>query len=499
MSKKIDKCIDLGNLPTYYKGIDWKNCNGYKVKFKYGNIKGNLEIGKYINEDLIEVKYNDEVFIKNKDCIKRCAIGDMLGVHNRKYRYNVGDVVNVNSGTVTILEQTRIKYKNNQSYKAYTVKCNVDNHIYPTIESNLYNGHGCPLCTNQVVVKGINDMGTTNPKSLKYVVNIEDAYTHTFKSTKRIMFKCPHCGYEKKMKICDFTIDGFSCNKCGDGISYPNKFAFNLLEQLGLDFTPEYSPEWINPKKYDFFFTYKSKDYILEMDGGWHGKNNTLSGKTKEKSIADDKYKDYMAKENGIHVIRIACDRSRIDEIINNILNSGLSKLFNLNDINWSECEKYACSSLVKIACDYWNNGIHSTAEIGKLMKINYCTVCRYLKIGVILEICNYNINKVRKTQQENVRKIVKQTRSKPIICIDTNQVFSSMNYCSTISENVLKTKLNNRTIYNVLTGIQSKTKGFTFQYITRSEFNTIKSQSPELAFGDFFISTEEPNSNTNK
>jgi hypothetical protein len=337
-------------------------------------------------------------------------------------------------------------------------------------------------------------MATTFPKSLEYVKDINDAYKYTFKSTKRIMFKCPNCGYEKEMKICDFSTDGFSCNKCGDGVSYPNKFAFNILEQLGIDFIAEYSPDWIKPMKYDFYFNHNNIEYILEMDGGWHGKNNTLSGKSKEKSISDDTYKDNEASNHNITVIRISCERSRFDKIVDDILNSKLSKIFNLSKIDWIRCEKYACSSLVKMACDYWNNGIHSTADIGKLMRTNYCTICRYLKTGFLIGICDYTIEEARKIQKEKTKMMIQQTRSRPIKCVETNQVFSSMNYCSTISEEIFETKLNNRTVYNVLTGIQLKTKGLTFQYITREEFNKIKSnpKTCHLAFGDFFILSKE-------
>ena len=124
-----------------------------------------------------------------------------------------------------------------------------------------------------------------------------------------------------------------TCKCCGDGVKFPNKFAFNLLEQLGLDFVTEYSPKWIGRKSYDFYIP--SLNLILEMDGGFHNKDNKMSGQTKEESREIDDYKDKLAKEHGIEVVRIDCDyyilTERATYIKQNILNSKLSTLFDLN------------------------------------------------------------------------------------------------------------------------------------------------------------------------
>ena len=41
------KWIDLSDLPRKGKSIDWKNSIGYKCKFKYDDIKGEVEIVDY--------------------------------------------------------------------------------------------------------------------------------------------------------------------------------------------------------------------------------------------------------------------------------------------------------------------------------------------------------------------------------------------------------------------------------------------------------------------
>lgn len=214
-------------------------------------------------------------------------------------------------------------------------------------------------------------------------------------SNKKFWLICQVCKNEKLYSLSRFVYGGFSCNKCSDGISYPNKFAFNLLEQVGVDFITEYSPDWIKPKRYDFYFELDNNNkYILEMDGGWHKQDNLLSGKTKEESIIDDSYKDKMANLNSINVIRIESDISTMDYIKQNILKSELIKLFDLSSINWFECHKFACNSLVKIICDLYNSDVISTKLLAQKLKISQQTAIRYLKQGSQINLCKYNAKK---------------------------------------------------------------------------------------------------------
>lgn len=60
------------------------------------------------------------------------------------------------------------------------------------------------------------------------------------------------------MKISSLNIYHSCCCVCSDGISYPNKYGFELFNnQLSTQidkFTREYHPEWANPYRYDFYF-----------------------------------------------------------------------------------------------------------------------------------------------------------------------------------------------------------------------------------------------------
>jgi len=236
-----------------------------------------------------------------------------------------------------------VKYKDN--IKVRCINCTGE---WEPMAQNLLRNYGCPYCANQKILIGFNDMWTTNPELANNLANPEDGYKYFHGSNKKVNFKCPNCGTILKNKsITNVRTHGLSCNKCSDGISYPNKFAFNLLEQLKLNFEYEFSPDWIKPKRYDFYFKVNGKEYILEMDGGLgHGNKNNLNGKTAEETKNIDNYKDLKAKEYGIEVIRIDCLISDLEYIKNNILHSKLNNIFDLNNIDWLKCHEFCMNIL---------------------------------------------------------------------------------------------------------------------------------------------------------
>ena len=147
------------------------------------------------------------------------------------------------------------------------------------------------------------------------------------------------------------------------------------------------------------------------MDGGWHTQDNNMSGQTAKESKEIDNYKDKLAKEHGLKVIRIDCDyyniKNRFDYIKNNIINSKLNEIFNLNDINWYEIDKKSENNKVKIVCEYKNQNENLTSkDIGDKLKLNRSTVIKYLKKGNELGWCNYD-------PKEEMRKSASNNRPK--------------------------------------------------------------------------------------
>ena len=150
--------------------------------------------------------------------------------------------------------------------------CKKDGHEWSPIPTHLLKGGGCPVCANKVVVPGINDIPTTAPWMVKYFQGgYDEAKLYTCQSNKKIYPICPDCG---RIKNKPATINNiYRCHSiwcvCGDSLSYPNKFAYAFLEQLQVSsLMHEYNPDWLKPYRYDNYFEYKGKKYILEMDGG---------------------------------------------------------------------------------------------------------------------------------------------------------------------------------------------------------------------------------------
>ena len=117
--------------------------------------------------------------------------------------------------------------------------------------------------------------------------------------------KCPDCGYIKKMSFMNLVNKGFGCNECSDGIKYPNKFMMELLKQLKVEFECEYSPEWIKPKRYDFYIP--SKKILIEFQGKQHyGAYKNFGGEKSFKKLKKhDKIKKEYCKNNEYFLLEI--------------------------------------------------------------------------------------------------------------------------------------------------------------------------------------------------
>lgn len=267
-----------------------------------------------------------------------------------------------------------------------------------------------------------NSISMTHPYLVKFLINKNDALKYSVGSSKiKIPMKCPDCGHEKKRSISQLDKTGFCCPKCGDGITYPEKFMFNVLEQL-LDkrFITQLSKKtfkWCGKYRYDF--------YIIEINGicevGGLQHYEEIKGWGLLKDIQEnDKNKEYLAKENGIdYYIVLDCRKSELEWIKNSIMQSDLPNLLNFkeSDIDWLKCHEYACSNIVKFACNMWNNGVNNALKISKILKLNKNTVIKYLKQGAKLGWCDYDPKIESKKNYHFIK----------VICLTTGEIFNSM------------------------------------------------------------------------
>lgn len=288
----------------------------------------------------------------------------------------------------------------------------------------------CAVCCGMQVCEGFNDIATTDPEIASLFLHEEDTHKYMRSSNKKAWMKCPLCGHPTYKNINQVTRDrDVRCPICSDGISYPNKFIYNCLLQLdGLDFLKrEFSPEWcefyLNGNKrcgiYDIYFGFKNKEYIVEMDGGLgHGnKNFGKSTISLEDSIAIDDEKDRLAKEHNINIIRIDADygfNDRFEYIKNNILNSILSDILDLHNIDFQYVNIESQKSIFLECCKLWNAGF-SAAEIVEKTGVNKSTLSVYLKRGTKYNLCQYD-----------AKTSVRRSSAKPVICLNTKQVFET-------------------------------------------------------------------------
>ena len=123
------------------------------------------------------------------------------------WKYKIGDRIVDDKRDLTIIEQIYLNDNKGYKVKYYKYKCNKCGfdcgEYYDSkdgeyknekwiIEYGLYSEkRGCSCCcgNSNIVVKGINDIATTNPELVKYFIDINDAYKYTYSSNKRVLLK----------------------------------------------------------------------------------------------------------------------------------------------------------------------------------------------------------------------------------------------------------------------------------------------------------------------
>ena len=378
---KVNKYIDLNQFPRDKNGnISWKDSVGMIVDFYYYDKKHTIKIINYISIDYVEIKVDDmpsEIVGTQK--IRHLNFDSLF--YKPKYFYNVGDIVN---GFV-IIEQLYINKSSNSKYKSkhYKCKCLVDEHEYIFSEIEIKDGKKCPMCTC---------LATTNPEIIKFLLDKEDGYKYTKGSHKYIWAICPFCGYKKLIKVEDLVYNGLSCSRCSDGLSYPNKFAYNVFEQLCKQYASydcEYSPDWAGRMRYDNHIVFEDgQEIVVEMDGGFHYNEY---GKW---ASQNDVIKNALAEEHGIKVIRVNCFYNQIANRFNlikdNFINS-LKQYFDLSNIDWESADNAGVSNRLVEVVNYYNEHPFTPMhEIVDHFHLSHCTIRNYIVAGEELGLCKY-------------------------------------------------------------------------------------------------------------
>ena len=177
------------------------------------------------------------------------------------------------------------------------------------------------------------------------------------------------------------------------------------------------------------YFELNNNKYLIEMDGSiGHGHKPTINKMSAEESLLKDKIKDEIAKQHNCNMIRINSTISDISVIKNEILNSELSKIFDLSVIDWDKILEFTCRNIVKDVSDYKSkHKLAFSSEIAKKFHISVSTVIQYLKKGTKLGWCNYN------GKDEMIRSNTGEKKGKcvSVINIKTNEEYCFKSYTS--------------------------------------------------------------------
>lgn len=446
-------------LPKKKDRIDWINTVGMNVQILYKGKEYSIDIIGYKvldNMPRLLVKYLDHEKDISIASFKECKFANLLGLY--EYKYSIGDVIKCNSSNIKIIEKTKISQKCKNyvvDVKAYKYQCLQCKNIDVVREGDLNQKKGCNVCGNNKVLKDINSISKTHPHIASILQNQEEAEIYSSGSKNITKVKCPDCGYEHNCTISKLCSRGFNCKRCGDNISFPNKFISNVLNQANINFETEKIFDWSNNRKYDFYIP--SLNTVIEAHGIQHYEES-LRGRKLEQEIVNDAFKKDNAYNNGIlNYIEIDCRKSEFTWIKDSILESKLVELIDLSDIDWNKCLELSYRSLLKKACDLWNSGINSTVQIGQILKLARSTIIRYLKKGAKINLCDYNPkDEMKKSAMNN-----QINNKKSVICIETGVIFPSIHEC--------KQQMNISSATNICAVCNGKRKtanGYTFKYV---------------------------------
>lgn len=416
--------IFLDSLPRYRKGtykgkINWADSIGTNVKFEYIDDEkeditfcGNLIIKGYnCNTRKLTIDYNGII-----SEIRACRLQDgnikkLIGANLNTttgrfadFKIEIGDQIIDENRNFTILNRKRVNTQKYQYRKMYNYQCNICGFDSGWMEECdlLHHKSGCPCCSNYVVVKGVNDIPTTDPWMIPYFQGgYKEAVNYSSGSNKKIYPICPICGKIKNIKISICQIKerrSIGCT-CRDGISYPEKFFISFLEQMHIKFIYQLSKsnfEWIEKYCYDFYLP----DYncIVETHGEQHYKDTTWSSSTA--TNGNDIRKMNLAMNNGIkHYIQLDCRKSTMKFISDSILNSELKNLLKIeeNKINWKQCSEFACGNITKDICDFYVNNNHNISIVSEHFQLSKSCIGRYLRLGNELGWCMFPYHTYRR------------------------------------------------------------------------------------------------------
>ena len=254
---------------------------------------------------------------------------------------------------------------------------------------------GCPVCSRKAIgppPKYLNSIWSNDRYRKEWAPYFDEDFmkTHTIQSCEYVEIKCPDCGKIKRTKISNLAHRGFRCS-CNRKTSYPNKFVYAVLDQLGIEYESEYNREWGGMMKYDIAIP--SLSIIIENHGIQHYKDGIFTNRTLKENQEIDKHKKELAFANGfIHYIILNCQNPEKNWIKKSIMESELPELLQFKECNidWDKADATACENTIRKVCEDWENDF-DMERAAKDFHISKSAVQDYLLIGHKYNWCSYD------------------------------------------------------------------------------------------------------------
>lgn len=352
--------------------------------------------------------------------------------------------------------------------RKYIWICN-KGHKFEALPSNIIkeDGFHCTVCSNHTILKGYNDIATTHPECMQYLLNLEDGYKYSFGSNKKIYWRCPECGYIMYKTPYKFLTNKNKCNNCNDSVSYGEKYVSKFLDLINVSYIKHKYFEWSGKKSYDFYL--KEYKCIIEVHGKQHYTESgfkKLGGRTLAQEKENDAFKKDIAIKNGMqHYIEIDAYYSDEYYIKNSILQSEIETILNrkitLTEEQWKKCHEATCNNMIKTVCNIYENKTKIIKEISKEVQYSRNTILNWLKKGAEIGWCSYDPNEaVLRANQETSKRTIR-TMSRPVLQMTRD--LKIIDEYSSINE--AQRKLHISHIWDCIVGRRQSAGGYIWKY----------------------------------
>ena len=372
-----------------------------KAKNRVGEIGYNLQGEKMIiirhsklkgqKEKTIDIRFEDGSITYNKlySNFKKCKIKHPIR-YEESFAYhievelglNLDDIWNWDKNNELGINPYEIAKQSHKKIWLYCLKHDYHNYDrkgnkvgYQLSCSNFYNNKSrCSYCgKNKTHYK--DSLAYKCPQVAKMIaieendLTFEDCYNISCFSKRKFYFKCFDCGMisDKRIRLSDIVIRGYSCKYCSDGISIPEKFIVNILKQLKIEFKTQLNKsdfKWCGYFRYDFYLP--KYNIIIEANGMQHYKECTLTKRTLEQEQWNDLFKYKCAKSHVNNYIVIDCRYSELKWLKENIIKE-LSDYFDLSSIDWELAWEESQNSLCVKVWELYEEGYNRIYIIDKL------------------------------------------------------------------------------------------------------------------------------------